>query len=96
LSYIISALLAKPDWTQVAGSFLKPSIQFDPSYLTMILGIVGTTIAPWMQFYMQSALIEKGLKPEDYKFVLWDVIIALPGYGGGGFFYYCRLRGHAA
>ncbi|MFH1259792.1 MAG: Nramp family divalent metal transporter [Elusimicrobiota bacterium] len=75
LSYIISAVLAKPDWTQVANSFLKPSMQFDPSYLMMTLGIVGTTIAPWMQFYMQSAIIEKGLKPEDYKFVLWDVII---------------------
>ena len=44
-------------------------------YLSMILGIVGTTIAPWMQFYMQSAVIEKRIKKEDYKFALWDVII---------------------
>ena len=41
----------------------------------MVLGIVGTTIAPWMQFYMQSAVIEKGTTMDDYKFALADVII---------------------
>ncbi len=41
----------------------------------MVLGIVGTTVAPWMQFYMQSAVIEKRLKVEDYKYVVWDVIL---------------------
>jgi Mn2+/Fe2+ NRAMP family transporter len=50
-------------------------MQFDHAYLGMVLGIVGTTIAPWMQFYMQSAVIEKGLLIKDYKFALWDVIV---------------------
>jgi NRAMP (natural resistance-associated macrophage protein)-like metal ion transporter len=75
LSYIISAILAKPDWNQIGTAFLKPVMHFNNSYLSMVLGIVGTTIAPWMQFYMQSAVIEKKLKIKDYKFALWDVII---------------------
>ncbi|MBI5123943.1 MAG: divalent metal cation transporter, partial [Candidatus Omnitrophica bacterium] len=75
LSYIVSAILAKPAWHEVAGGLLKPTIQFDKRYLGMVLGIVGTTVAPWMQFYMQSAIMEKGLKAEEYRFVIWDVVI---------------------
>ena len=75
LSYIVSAILAKPDWAQVGLGFIKPDMRINKDYLAMVLGIVGTTIAPWMQFYMQSAVIEKRIKIEDYKFVIWDVII---------------------
>ena len=75
LSYIVSALLAKPDWGQVGTSFIKPNMPINKESLAMVLGIVGTTVAPWMQFYMQSAVIEKRLKIEDYKFVVADVII---------------------
>jgi NRAMP (natural resistance-associated macrophage protein)-like metal ion transporter len=75
LSYIVSAVLAKPDWEQIATSLVKPQMQFDVKYLSMVLGIVGTTIAPWMQFYMQSAVIEKGIKIENYKFAVWDVVV---------------------
>jgi len=75
LSYIISASLAKPDWHEVGRSFLRPEMGFDSKYLFMVLGIVGTTVAPWMQFYMQSAVIEKRIKLEDYKYALWDVIV---------------------
>jgi Mn2+/Fe2+ NRAMP family transporter len=50
-------------------------MHFNSDYLSMVLGIVGTTIAPWMQFYMQSAVIEKRIKIVDYKFALWDVVI---------------------
>ena len=75
LSYIVSALLAKPDWRQIGSAFIKPAMHFDHSYLSMVLGIIGTTIAPWMQFYMQSAVIEKKLKIKNYKFAVWDVII---------------------
>jgi len=75
LSYIISAILARPDWKQIGEGFVKPAMQFNEGYLSMILGIVGTTVAPWMQFYMQSAVIEKRIKIEDYKFAFWDVVI---------------------
>ncbi len=50
-------------------------MHFDVTYLSMVLGIVGTTIAPWMQFYMQSAVIEKGIKIENYRYAVWDVIV---------------------
>jgi Mn2+/Fe2+ NRAMP family transporter len=75
LSYIVSAVLAKPDWTQIATALIRPQMHFQGKYLSMVLGIVGTTVAPWMQFYMQSAVIEKGIKIENYKYALWDVII---------------------
>jgi len=75
LSYIVSAILAKPDWKEIGSSFIKPEMHLDKGYLSMVLGIVGTTVAPWMQFYMQSAVIEKRIKIEEYKFAFWDVII---------------------
>ncbi|TBR17572.1 divalent metal cation transporter, partial [bacterium] len=75
LSYIISALLAKPDWQQIGTAFVSPAMHFNNNYLSMVLGIIGTTIAPWMQFYMQSAVIEKNLKIKNYKFAVCDVIV---------------------
>jgi NRAMP (natural resistance-associated macrophage protein)-like metal ion transporter len=75
LSYIISAMMAKPDLGQIGSGFIHPEMHFNKDYLSMILGIVGTTVAPWMQFYMQSSVIEKGLKIKDYKFAVWDVIV---------------------
>jgi Mn2+/Fe2+ NRAMP family transporter len=75
LSYIISAALAKPDWREIGQAVIRPEMHFDTGYLSMVLGIIGTTVAPWMQFYMQSAVIEKRIKIQDYKFALWDVII---------------------
>jgi Mn2+/Fe2+ NRAMP family transporter len=75
LSYIISAVLAKPEWGKIGTSLVRPELRFDVPYLSMVLGIVGTTVAPWMQFYMQSAVIEKGIKVENYKFAVWDVVI---------------------
>ena len=75
LSYIISAVLAKPDWKDIASNIAHPTMQFDKDCISMVLGLIGTTIAPWMQFYMQSAVIEKGIRIEEYKFAVWDVII---------------------
>lgn len=75
LSYIISAIMAHPNWNEIGTSIVKPSLDMNENSLSMVIGIVGTTIAPWMQFYMQSSVIEKGIKIEDYKFELWDVVI---------------------
>ncbi|MBN2145195.1 MAG: Nramp family divalent metal transporter [Candidatus Aureabacteria bacterium] len=74
-SYVFSAILSKPDWHDIGATLIKPQIQFNTNYLSMVLGIIGTTIAPWMQFYMQSSVIEKRIKIEDYKYAFWDVII---------------------
>jgi len=75
LSYIVSAVLAKPDWGEIGEAMLKPTVQWDNAYLITMLGLVGTTVAPWMQFYMQSSVIEKGIKIADYKYTLWDVVV---------------------
>lgn len=75
LSYIVSAILGHPDWKEVGVSVIRPEMQYDFEYISMIIGIIGTTIAPWMQFYMQSAVIEKGLKIKDYKYTVLDVVV---------------------
>jgi len=75
LSYVVSAVLAKPDWTEIGKAIITPSIQWDGTYISTVLGLVGTTVAPWMQFYMQSSVIEKGIKIGDYKFTIWDVVV---------------------
>jgi len=75
LSYIISAVLSKPNWEEIGVAVINPTFHWNEDYLFMTMGIIGTTIAPWMQFYMQSAVIEKSIKIEDYKYVRWDVIL---------------------
>jgi Mn2+/Fe2+ NRAMP family transporter len=75
LSYIVSAVLAKPDWGQIGREMISPTIQWDNAYIATVLGLVGTTVAPWMQFYMQSSVIEKGISIDDYKYTIWDVVV---------------------
>jgi len=75
LVYVISALMGKPHWGEIGEAMIHPKIQFDVPYLSIMIAIIGTTIAPWMQFYMQSAVIEKGIKIKDYRFTVWDVLI---------------------
>jgi NRAMP (natural resistance-associated macrophage protein)-like metal ion transporter len=61
IAYIISAVMAHPNWGEVAGGLSTPSIQFNPAYLVLMVTLIGTTIAPWMQFYQQAAIVDKGL-----------------------------------
>ncbi|HTY36237.1 MAG TPA: Nramp family divalent metal transporter [Bacteroidota bacterium] len=75
LSYIVSAIAAKPNWAEIGNAMIKPEIQWDTPYVVTVLGLVGTTVAPWMQFYMQSSVIEKGIKIADYKYTIWDVVV---------------------
>jgi Mn2+/Fe2+ NRAMP family transporter len=75
LSYIVAALLGKPDWAAIGSAVAAPKLDMSPGYITMIITIVGTTIAPWMQFYMQSSIIEKGLGVKDMRYNLADVIV---------------------
>ncbi len=74
LSYIVSGFMGRPDWDAIGTSFLKPSVRFETGWLTMAVGVIGTTIAPWMQFYLQSSVVDKGLKAEDYPVTRMDVI----------------------
>jgi NRAMP (natural resistance-associated macrophage protein)-like metal ion transporter len=75
LSYIVTGIIVKPDWGHVAEQFMNPQWSFQPSETTMLIGLVGTTIAPWMQFYLQASIVEKGIKIEDYKFARFDVVM---------------------
>ncbi len=75
LVYVVSAILGKPHWNEIGTSIINPELNFNFGYISIVIGIIGTTIAPWMQFYMQSAVIEKGLTIKDYKFTLIDVVV---------------------
>ncbi|EFK96079.1 metal ion transport protein [sediment metagenome] len=75
VSYIIAALYTKPDWGHVARQIAHPQITFSKDYLLLLVGVIGTTITPWMQFYQQSTVVEKGIKLRDYKYTKLDVII---------------------
>ena len=75
LSYVVSAVLAKPDWGAIGSSLVAPDVEWDQRYVYTVLGLVGTTVAPWMQFYMQSSVIEKGIKIGDYRFTVYDVVL---------------------
>jgi NRAMP (natural resistance-associated macrophage protein)-like metal ion transporter len=75
LSYIITGIIVKPDWGNVFEQFTHPQLSVQPSEMTMLIGLVGTTIAPWMQFYLQASIVEKGIKIEEYKFARFDVVM---------------------
>jgi NRAMP (natural resistance-associated macrophage protein)-like metal ion transporter len=75
LLYVISALLANPPWGEVLRETIRPSFHMDRDYLVMVITLVGTTIAPWMQFYVQSSTVDKGLRWKEYKYARLDVIL---------------------
>lgn len=75
LTYIASGVLARPDWTAVAVQTLSPHVSLDAEYVTLAVTIIGTTIAPWMQFYQQSSIVDKGLKITDYAYERLDVVL---------------------
>jgi len=75
LVYVVSALLGKPDWHEIGQSVIHPSMDMNSKSVALVIGVIGTTIAPWMQFYMQSSVIEKGLKMKDYGYTLLDIVI---------------------
>ncbi|MEI6489289.1 MAG: Nramp family divalent metal transporter [Bacteroidota bacterium] len=75
LTYIVSAIMGKPHWAEIGNSIVHPQLDMTSQSIALVIGLVGTTIAPWMQFYMQSSVIEKGLKMKNYKYVLIDILI---------------------
>jgi NRAMP (natural resistance-associated macrophage protein)-like metal ion transporter len=78
VAYVVSGVLAKPDWRAAALSTVtRPdSIGFrNYGYLSLVIGLVGTTIAPWMQFYLQASIVEKGVTIRQYRASRADVIV---------------------
>jgi len=78
ITYIFAGVLAKPAWIEAVKATVKPpelaAFKHD-SYLYMVIGVIGTTIAPWMQFYLQSSIAEKGITRRQYKTSRLDVIV---------------------
>lgn len=75
LVYIVSAIMGHPQWGDIAHAVVHPTLPVNAQSIAMTIGIVGTTIAPWMQFYMQSSVIEKGLKMKNYKYSIIDIVV---------------------
>jgi NRAMP (natural resistance-associated macrophage protein)-like metal ion transporter len=73
LGYIISAFLARPDWHQVLVGTIRPSLNLQPAYLFTVVALIGTTISPYMQVFVQSSVVEKGLTVDDYHLTRIDV-----------------------
>jgi Mn2+/Fe2+ NRAMP family transporter len=77
LTYILSAILTKPDWSQVGREFVSPSFSLDTGYLFTVVALIGTTITPFMQVYVQSSVVEKRLDEEDLPMARADAIVGV-------------------
>ncbi|MDP9339145.1 MAG: Nramp family divalent metal transporter, partial [Acidobacteriota bacterium] len=75
VTYIISAVMAKPDWFLAARSTVIPHVEFSSNYLLMLTGLIGTTIAPWQFFYLQAGFVEKKVGPRQYPQARADVLV---------------------
>ena len=74
-AYPVSAWLSHPDWRLAVTNTFLPDVNDSSEYVVMIIGLVGTTITPWMQFYLQASIVEKGIGTRQYSLSRWDVII---------------------
>jgi len=75
LAYVASGVIANPNWSEVGQALVTPSFHLDVGYVTIFVTIIGTTIAPWMQFYQQSSIVDKGIQLKDYAYERVDVIV---------------------
>lgn len=75
VTYIISGLLVEPNWHLAIISTVKPTLMLTPDYISLLIALIGTSIAPWMQFYLQSAVVEKGITVKEYVQSRLEVVI---------------------
>lgn len=75
VSYILSSFLAKPDWMLAARETVVPNVHLTAPYMLMLIGLIGTTIAPWQFFYLQAGFVEKRVGPRQYKHARTDVLV---------------------
>ena len=75
LTYVISAFMAHPNWGVVARSTVVPTFQMNPEFISLFIATIGTTIAPWMQFYQQSSVAEKAIDLKHYRYEVLDTYI---------------------
>lgn len=74
-TYIASALYAHPDWHAAVRDTFVPVVNKSSEYLVVLVGLIGTTITPWMQFYLQASIVEKGIGKNEYGLSKWDVVL---------------------
>src|SRR5215469_4612192 len=74
-AYVVSAVLARRDWRMAFHDTFYPTLNRSSEYLVMLIGLIGTTITPWMQFYLQASVVEKGITRREYNLSRWDVIV---------------------
>jgi NRAMP (natural resistance-associated macrophage protein)-like metal ion transporter len=74
-AYPVSAYLSRPEWHLAIARTILPEMNTSSEYLAMVIGLVGTTITPWMQFYLQASIVEKGITTRQYAWSRWDVIV---------------------
>jgi NRAMP (natural resistance-associated macrophage protein)-like metal ion transporter len=74
-TYIITCLKVNPNWGEVLRATVTPSLDFNKGYIITFIGMIGTTITPYMQFYLQSSIVDKGLSIKNYKYVKLDVYL---------------------
>ena len=74
-AYVVSAFLVRPDWKKALVDSVTPHLMLEDAYLVMLIGMVGTSIAPWMQFYLQSAVVEKGIDAKQYTESRIEVVV---------------------
>jgi NRAMP (natural resistance-associated macrophage protein)-like metal ion transporter len=75
VAYIITGLQVRPDWGEVGRALVVPTFSGERAYIFMLIGVVGTTIAPWMQFYQQASVVEKNIPLKNYNYSRMDTII---------------------
>ena len=73
--YIISAFMSKPDWGNVFSSMATPTLPLETGFILAFIGMIGTTITPYMQFYLQSSIVDKKMNIKDYKYEKLDVYL---------------------
>lgn len=74
-AYVVSAFMAGPDWGQVGSALITPTVPFEPHALLLMIATIGTTVTPYMFFYLQSSVADKGLGPEELGFERADAIL---------------------
>jgi NRAMP (natural resistance-associated macrophage protein)-like metal ion transporter len=75
VTYIISAFMSKPAWGEIAKATVVPHVELSSGFILLAIGLVGTTIAPWMQFYIQASTVEKAVKKEELTYARIDVVV---------------------
>lgn len=74
-SYVISGVMVHPPWKEVMIQSITPNFSHSPAFLIMAIGVIGTTITPWGQFYVQASVVDKGITAKTYRYTRWDVLI---------------------